>query len=49
MDRGILDKYKKPEDKLLLSKIWDKINFCQIRNQIQITDFLDLARARFSK
>ena len=43
MDRTILNKYKKPEEKLILSKVFDKINFCNTRNQVQITDFLDLA------
>lgn len=44
MERENLSKYKKPEDKLILSKILDKINFCETRNQIQTTDFLDLAQ-----
>lgn len=44
MDRSILSKYKKPEEKLILSKIFDKISFCETRNQIQVTDFLDLAQ-----
>lgn len=44
MDRSILNKYKKAEEKLILSKIFDKINFCETRNQIQVTDFLDLAQ-----
>ena len=44
MDRSILNKYKKPEEKLILSKILDKINFCEVKNQIQITDFFDLAK-----
>ena len=44
MDRAILNKYKKPEEKLILSKILDKISFCEKRNQIQVTDFLDLAQ-----
>jgi len=43
MDRSILNKYKKPEEKLILSKVLDKISFCETRNQIQVTDFLDLA------
>ena len=44
MDRSILNKYKKEEEKLILSKILDKISFCETRNQIQVTDFLDLAQ-----
>lgn len=49
MDKNVLNKYKKPEDKLLLSKILDKIKFCETKNKLQITDFLDLARTRFSR
>lgn len=44
MDRSLLNKYKKPEEKLILSKILDKISFCETRNQIQVSDFLDLAK-----
>lgn len=44
MDRSILNKYKKEEEKLILSKILDKISFCETRNQIQVTDFLNLAQ-----
>lgn len=44
MNKTILEKYKKPEEKLILSKLLDKINFCETRNQIQVTDFLDLAQ-----
>jgi len=44
MNREVLNKYKKTEEKLILSKILDKINFCETRNQIQVTDFLDLAQ-----
>lgn len=44
MDRSILNRYKKVEEKLILSKILDKIYFCETRNQIQVTDFLDLAQ-----
>ena len=42
MDRKVLEKYKKQEDKLILSKVFDKINFCENKNQIQTTDFLDM-------
>lgn len=49
MDRSILNKYKKPEEKLILSKIFDKINFCEKTNKIQVTDFLDLARTKSYK
>lgn len=44
MDRSVLNRYKKPEEKLILSKVLDKISFCETRNQIQVTDFLDLAQ-----
>ena len=44
MDKIALNKYKKPEDKLILSKVFDKINFCETKKQIQVTDFLDLAQ-----
>ncbi len=41
MDKSILNQYKKPEEKLILSKIIDKIEFCKLRNQVQVTHFLD--------
>ena len=44
MDRGVLSKYKKEDEKLVLSKIMDKINFCETRNKIQVTDFFDLGQ-----
>ena len=44
MDRNILSKYKKEDEKLILSKVMDKINFCETRNRIQVTDFLDLGQ-----
>lgn len=44
MDRTLLNNYKKPEEKLILSKLLDKVSFCETRNQIQVTDFLDLAQ-----
>lgn len=37
----ILLKYTNPEDKILISKTLDKIKFCQTRNKITYTDFLD--------
>ena len=43
MDRELLNKYNQ-EEKLILSKIIDKINFCVKRNRIQITDFYDLGK-----
>ena len=44
MDRTILNTYKKAEEKLILAKVFDKINLCITRNQVQVTDFLDLAQ-----
>lgn len=38
----ILNKYSKPEDKLLISKVFDKIEACKKKNLITNTDFLDL-------
>jgi len=46
MDRGILEKYKKQEDRLLLSKIIDKITFCKEKNKTQNTSFLDLTQRK---
>lgn len=41
MDRSaILEKYKKEEDKLLVSKLFDKISAVEKQNKIQYTDFL---------
>ncbi len=37
----ILNKYSKPEDKLLISKMLDKIELAKAKNKIQYTDFLD--------
>lgn len=37
----LLKQFAKPEDKLLVSKIYDKIKFTHNRNQIQTTSFLD--------
>lgn len=46
MEREILSKYKKQEDKLLISKIMDKIEFCKQRKTVETTDFLDLAEQK---
>lgn len=35
------NKYKNEKDKLLISKVVDKIKFCETKNKIQTTDFLD--------
>ena len=48
MDRSVLNKYNE-EDKLILSKIIDKISFCDKRNQIQVTDFFDLGKQELVK
>lgn len=37
----ILNRYSKPEDKLLISKMLDKIELSKTKNIIQYTDFLD--------
>ena len=41
MDRSIINKYKNEKEKLLISKLIDKIRFCETKNKIQTTDFLD--------
>ena len=38
----ILNEYKKPEDKILLAQVLDKIAFVDLKNKIQNTDFLDM-------
>lgn len=37
----LLNKYSNAEDKLLISKVLDKIKFCETRNKITNTNFLD--------
>ena len=37
----ILEKYKKVEDKLIISKFFDKIELCKKTNKIETTDFLN--------
>lgn len=44
MDRSILEKYKNQEERILISKILDKLKFCETRNKIETTDFLDMAQ-----
>ena len=39
----LLSDYKNQEDKLLLAKVLDKIEFCKTKNKIENTDFLNLA------
>lgn len=38
----ILNDYKRPEDKMLLAQILDKIEFTKTKNKLQNTDFLDM-------
>lgn len=38
----ILNRYYKPEDKLLISKMLDKIELSKSKNRIEYTDFLDV-------
>lgn len=38
----ILKKYNKEEDKLLIAKVLDKMEFAKLKNKITNTDFLDL-------
>lgn len=40
----ILSMYSKQEDKLLISKVLDKINLAEKRNKLAHTDFLDLSQ-----
>ena len=44
--QNILSKYSNPEDKLLISKILDKINFSETRNKITNTNFLDVRQQK---
>lgn len=39
--REILQRYKKEDERLLVAKLLDKIDFCEKRNKIEYTDFLD--------
>ena len=39
----LLSDYKNQDDKLLLAKVLDKIEFCKSKNKIENTDFLNLA------
>ena len=45
MDKQLLlNKYSKPEDKLLISKMIDKIELSEVKNKIEYIDFLDLSQ-----
>ncbi|MBQ3409681.1 MAG: hypothetical protein IJH12_10840 [Clostridia bacterium] len=39
--KEILERYKKVEDKLLISKFFDRIDLCEKTNKIETTDFLN--------
>lgn len=45
----LLEKYSNQEDKLLLSKILDKIEECKRKNIITYTDFLDMYQLKTAK
>ena len=49
MDRTVINKYKNEKDRLLISRIIDKIKFCETKNKIQTTDFLDMAEQNLSE
>lgn len=50
MDKDkILEKYKKEEDRLLISKLLDKIQLCEKQNKIQCTDFLSPIEVNLAK
>lgn len=40
--QDLLNEYKNQDDKLLLAKVLDKIEFCKSKNKIESTDFLNL-------
>ena len=43
MDKQLIsNKYSKPEDKLLISKMLDKIEISKTKNRVEYTDFLDV-------
>ena len=46
MDKNLIYNYKNDKDKLLISKVMDKIKFCETKNKIQNTDFLDMAEQK---
>lgn len=45
----LLEKYSKPEDKLLVSKILDKIEASSRRNIVTCTDFLDMFQLKIAQ
>ena len=38
----VLNEYKRPEDKILLAQVLDKMTFANDKNRLQYTDFLDM-------
>lgn len=40
--RELLEDYRRPEDKIKLAEILDKLELATKTNQIQVTDFLDM-------
>lgn len=45
----LLQKYEKPEDKLLVSKIIDKVEMCKKRNIVTNTDFLSMYEIKIAE
>ena len=45
----VLKDYKKQEDKLCLSQVLDKIEFCESREKLEYTDFLDMYQVALAK
>ena len=40
--QDLLKDYKRQEDKICLSQVLDKIEFCKAREKLEYTDFLDM-------
>ena len=40
--QDLLKDYKRQEDKIFLSQVLDKIEFCRSREKLEYTDFLDM-------
>ena len=45
----LLEKYSKPEDKLLISKLLDKSEECKRKNIVTYTDFLDMYQLKIAQ
>lgn len=41
-----MNDYKNEKDKILISRLTDKLRFCETKNKIQTTDFLDLSEQK---